>query len=351
MRGKSEGSKDTITKEHFLENAVGECPEVDIRIGDVPLRCLLDTGSNVSTLTESFFRDHLHGEEGDMHYTAKWLKLTAANKLPLPYLGYVELEVQVMGLTIPECGFLIIKDDDTSEPDSSLPGIVGMNIAKRCRQLILSEFDTAIRGELDSGWREACSRVQEAELVEKMSTARVAGKHKVYVPASSVATVYARGRKMQFKGEATMLLEPGNTPLPGGLIVVPTVISSNNHIFPVQVVNFSAEDVWLSPKIRLGILNQCQCVEGDPYEVKFQRISADHEEVTINQKDRQESDSDTQTLLDRLHLGGTPEQQAALRAVLMKYADVFADSDEDLGYTDRVKHGIPVVDETPVSQP
>lgn len=51
---------------------------------------------------------------------------------------------------------------------------------------------------------------------------------------------------------------------PGGLIVVPTVISSNNHIFPVQVINFSPEDVWLSPKTRLGILSQCQCVEGDP---------------------------------------------------------------------------------------
>ena len=85
-----------------------------------------------------------------MHCTAKWLKLTAANKLPLPYLGYVELDIQVVGLTIPECGFLIIKDDDTNEPDSSLPGIIGMNIAKWCRQLMLSEFDTTLRGELDS---------------------------------------------------------------------------------------------------------------------------------------------------------------------------------------------------------
>lgn len=88
---------------------------------------------------------------------------------------------------------------------------------------------------------------------------------------------------------------------PGGLIVVPTVISSNNHIFPVQVINFSPEDVWLSPKTRLGILSQCQCVEDDPYEVKFQRISANHEEVVVNRKDDPGSNSDTQTLLGRLH--------------------------------------------------
>lgn len=351
MRGKPEGSKNTLTKERFLEHAVGECPEVDIQIGGVPLKCLLDTGSNVSTLAESFFRDHLHGGEEDMHCTDKWLKITAANRLPLPYLGYVELDIQVMGLTIPECGFLIIKDDCTKNPDPSPPGIMGMNIAKLCRQLVFTEFDATLGGKLDSVWREAFHRLQEAELVEKVSTARVAGKHKVHVPASSVATVYARGLKRQSGGDPSMLLEPGNTPLPGGLMVVPTVISSNSHVFPVQVINLSQEDVWLPPKTRLGTLTQCQCVEGEPYEVKFQRISANHEEVTINRKDGQGSDRDIQSLLDRLHLGGTPEQQAELGELLMKYADVFAVHDEDLGYTDRVKHEIPVVDETPVSQP
>lgn len=69
--------------------------------------------------------------------------------------------------------------------------------------------------------------------------------------------------------------------------------------------------------------------------------------MVLTQKEGQGPDSDTQTLLDRLHLGGTPE----LGAVLMKHADVFAANDGDLEYTDRVKHEIPLVDETPVSQP
>lgn len=51
-----------------------------------------------------------------MRCTAKWLKITAANKLPLPYLGYVELDIKVMGRIIPECGFLIIKDGDIKDP-------------------------------------------------------------------------------------------------------------------------------------------------------------------------------------------------------------------------------------------
>lgn len=38
------------------------------------------------------------------------MKLTAANSFPIPYIGYIELNVDTMGLTILDCGFLIIKD-------------------------------------------------------------------------------------------------------------------------------------------------------------------------------------------------------------------------------------------------
>ncbi len=86
-----------------------------------------------------------------------------------------------------------------------------------------------------------------------------------------------------------MLSDPGNALLPGGLIVVPTVISSNNHMFPVQVINMLQEDLWFPPKTRLGVLSQCQCVDGDPYEVTFQQISANHEEVTVTGKNMTET--------------------------------------------------------------
>lgn len=63
-----------------------------------------------------------------------------------------------------------------------------------------------------------------------------------------------------------------------------------------------------------------------------------------------ETKGDWQCPLDRVQIGGTPVQQAELRALLREYADVFAVRDEDLGYTDRVKHEIPVTDDVPVAQ-
>lgn len=108
------------------------------------------------------------------------VKITAANKLPLPYLGYVELDIQVMGLTIPECGFLIVRDGGVSEPDSTPSAIIGMNIAQRCRQLVISEFDNTLGGNLDSVWREAFHRVQQVELIEKTLIVRVSNIRHTY---------------------------------------------------------------------------------------------------------------------------------------------------------------------------
>ena len=76
-------------------------------------------------------------------------------------------------------------------------------------------------------------------------------------------------------------------------------------MFPVLVVHFSQEDVWLNPRTRLGILTQVQCIDSDPCEVRFECISADTEEVTVDRKEDQTSDSDIQLILDSLHIGGT----------------------------------------------
>lgn len=54
---------------------------------------LLDTGSNVTLMTEGCFKrlfgEQIMGDENDLH----WLKLQAANGLAMPYVGYALAEV------------------------------------------------------------------------------------------------------------------------------------------------------------------------------------------------------------------------------------------------------------------
>lgn len=80
--------------------------------------------------------------------------------------------------------------------------------------------------------------------------------------------------------------------MPGGLVVVPTLVSSESHVFPVQVVNMSEDDIWLRPSIRLGVLTHVDSVKSDEFcEVQFKRISADTEQVSIDKH------PETQTVL------------------------------------------------------
>lgn len=36
---------------------IGNCPVVEVVVGGVEVKCLLDTGSMVTTITESFFKE------------------------------------------------------------------------------------------------------------------------------------------------------------------------------------------------------------------------------------------------------------------------------------------------------
>ncbi|KAL6467298.1 hypothetical protein MHYP_G00251020 [Metynnis hypsauchen] len=317
--GKAVGSLNTgACRSRLLERAVGTCPVVDLKIGGVSVTCLLDTGSQVSTITESFFRENLFGDDEDMLSTSSWLKITAANGLDIPYLGYLELDVETMDMTIPECAFLVVKDTENA---SVVPGLIGMNIISCCRQLVHAKFETKLGEQLPSDWREAFQWAQSANRAHKSVFVRVAGRGAVHIPASSVATVMAKGlMDVSLTRCSGMLLEPVSSPLPGSLSPLPSVLSGESQVFPVHVVNLSPEDVWLNPRTRLGILSPVE-------------------------------DGKSEQLLGKLHIGGTEEQKAELSTLFSQFSEIFAVEDDDLGYTDKVRHEIHLTDDIPVSQP
>lgn len=347
--GMTDSSKVEPSRQQLIERAVGKCPVVDLKLNNVPARCLLDTGSQVSTVTDEFFRQHLQGNDGAMVATSAWLKITAANGLEIPYQGYVELEVETMDLKISKCGFLVLK----ASKIQTLPEhcIIGMNVISRCQQLMTTKDDTGLESFVDSGWRAAFQRVMQAIPRDRKVIARVAGKDKVRVPASSIATVLVKSCLAEEGRDVLLVVEPLNTQLPTGLALIPTLVHSKNRLLPVQIVNLSSEDVWLCPRTKLGVVCSVDNIESDKTcEVRFHRISADVEEVSVEANDEQLG-SKVQSVLEKLDIGGTEDERALLYALLAKYVDIFTDDDDNLGFTDKVKHEIKLVDDTPVTQP
>uniref|UniRef100_A0A1A8GJU6 Pol polyprotein n=1 Tax=Nothobranchius korthausae TaxID=1143690 RepID=A0A1A8GJU6_9TELE len=119
------------------------CPYVDVNMGGVQVTCLLDTGSMVSTISESCFHQHFEPWGVEKLHSCHWLQLRAANGLAIPYIGYLELEVELCGRVMTECGILVVKD----APGEEFPvpsAVLGMNVISRCYRELFGEHGSAL---------------------------------------------------------------------------------------------------------------------------------------------------------------------------------------------------------------
>lgn len=126
----------------IIENAVGNCPEVKIKLGGVDVGCLIDTGAEVSTITESFYKEFL-AQGREVIDVTSYIKISASQGLEIPYVGYVELQLTALSHTFNGLGFLIVKDP-VSTPiqlrKERVPGVLGSNVLRDMRKCLVSRY-------------------------------------------------------------------------------------------------------------------------------------------------------------------------------------------------------------------
>ena len=98
------GSKPLPNDDCMPIHMVGGTPTIQARLGGVDVLCMVDSGSMVSFVTEDFYKKKLQPTCGHMRKDGQMLTLRAANGLEIPYLGYLELMVEVDGVKVPSCG-------------------------------------------------------------------------------------------------------------------------------------------------------------------------------------------------------------------------------------------------------
>lgn len=106
---------------------VGEVNEAAILLNGHDTTALLDTGSCVSIVAETFYREHLGNTE--LKPLQDILHVECADGQSLPYLGYIEVELSVpegvSGLRPKDCLLLVTPDTRYS---AKTPVILGTNI-------------------------------------------------------------------------------------------------------------------------------------------------------------------------------------------------------------------------------
>lgn len=118
---------EAVKERHLPKNVVGSKGTADVSVNGVNCSCLLDTGSQVTTVAESFYLTYL--SEHPIKPISDILEVEGANGQPVPYLGYVEVDVKFPKALLesePEISTLALIVPDL-RPSSSVPLLIGTN--------------------------------------------------------------------------------------------------------------------------------------------------------------------------------------------------------------------------------
>ena len=281
--------------------AIGESPRLLISLVGVEVDALMDTGSNVTTISEEMFRchfqDRLHLHPNDMYF-----RLRGVNGEELPMVGYLVADLTVGSEVIPAAVIMVV-----SNPIS--PCLVGMNVLRRMES---PPFPLGPR--------------PQTKFLVRSRTAEV-------VPPHSVRHINATAGLSSTS--VSVALEPPETSLSRGLCPLPILGNVSQGLIRVPLVNLSDESITVAARSIVAVA----------HEAVIRQVEVTEESVP----ERSQSTPDW-SLLD-INPDLEPGDRARLDALLVRYKDSFAWSDMDFGYTDRVKHQIRLTCDTPQARP
>ena len=139
-----------VTKLEIMQHAVARSPKVCISAHGIQIPSLLDSGSDVMLLRQSYFEKHLlpkiQGVTGEKAEAHQLFHLMVTNDGQLPVKMYTELDINFLGLKVPNVGILIIEDPSEvldKKHQSKLPGIVGWNLIWLSYNAFVEKYGTS----------------------------------------------------------------------------------------------------------------------------------------------------------------------------------------------------------------
>ena len=367
MEAHSSEGKRRFGQQELIDKLVGKSPTAEIRINGRKINCLLDTGAEVSTVTESFYNEHLSNEE---ILETSWVKITAANGLGIPYKGVIVADVEVMGIHV-EAGIFVVKDTDnptTNQRRKKVPGIIGSNIIRLVKDKVSEQASQGASSSsivTDKNWQSVLMMygISEHKADTKKNRdkhfAKLCGNEPVLLDAGAINNITCILPK-SFDGDVLVEnLVKGH--LPSGVTVPSTYARAVNGKIEVPVLNMNKEDKWLQPKTRVGWVHRdVEEVIPHPYvleTVQDQEVKIVNQEEANGKTDQQDEKTeapeknDNPLNIDLSHADATEDEKKSFIEMINRHADVFAKHDDDLGYCDLIPHKISTVDDTPVKAP
>ncbi|KAJ8003250.1 hypothetical protein DPEC_G00167470 [Dallia pectoralis] len=296
--------------------------------------CLLDTGSQVTTVTKSFHDEYLHEQQIKPLYNL--LEVEGANGQSVPYLGYVEVTItfpkQFLGAEYEVPTLALVVPDSGTSGYQILVGTNTLDVAYGvCR-----EKSQATYHPVPNGYRTVLKVLQlrqEQSHDSDIGLVRMQGRDRKLIPAGGTVVLEGVASVKGFHTERSALIGyPSSSSLPGGLLVKPCLIDLLGRL-PVVVLNESEHDIIIPAKSVIAELSAIQTI-------------LSHKQNVTNPSESELSKA-ADLAFDFGESPVPPEWKDRITRKLNCMPEVFAQNDTDFGRTDKVKHHVKLSDETP----
>lgn len=318
----------------------------DVTVSGVKCNCLLDTGSQVTTISNSFYTEHL-SEQPIQPFNL--LDVEGANGQSVPYLGYVEVSIGFPKDFIdsaPEVTTLALVVPDLRS-NSDLPVLIGTNLLdvlydEQCQHDTLKTTSTV------HGYKQILRALEFRQKLKtngKIGLMTLKGKPQQVIPAHEKVPVEGQVNVNPSNTERWAILEqPRKSVLPGGIFVdccLITLPQQPQHKLSVWLRNETDHDITLPTNCVVAELHV-------PDDIIEQSHLSDKTTATVNSPPSQSTNN---TLTFDFGKSPVPEDwKKRITEKLNGFSDVFAHHDLDFGHATKVKHRIKLKEETPFKQ-
>lgn len=329
-------NQSNVRKHPFIvpHKLIGTKSTGQVTIQGKEFSCLLDTGSQVTTVTKSFYDEYLHEQQIKPLYNL--LEVEGANGQSVPYLGYVEVTItfpkQFLGAEYEVPTLALVVPDSGTSGYQILVGTNTLDVAYgMCREKSPASYHP-----VPNGYRMVLKVLQlrqEQSHDSNIGLVRMQGRDRKLIPAGGTVVLEGVASVKEFHTERSAIMEyPSSSSLPGGLLVKPCLIDLPGRL-PVVVSNESEHDIIIPAKSVIAELSAMQVI-------------LSHKQSVTNSSEPEPSKA-TNLTFDFGESPVPPEWKDRITRKLNSMPEVFAQNDTDFGRTDKVKHHIKLSDETP----
>ncbi|KAJ8028616.1 hypothetical protein HOLleu_30909 [Holothuria leucospilota] len=333
------------TRKSALERIVGSVNESEALVNGVPCRCLVHTGSQVTTISEPFHREFLG------HCKAKplddLLRIEGAGGQDVPFLGYKEVKIAFpsgTNATDTREHDVVVLVVPSTEFNKKVPLIIGTNLIEECRSQCKEIYGAQFlcQSSISEPWRLAYKYLNEVDRISskggRLGCVRAHLKNAIAIQPQQSKIIRGLTKRLRRGNRYNAVVEaPTGGLLPTGLVVhhmFLTVKGGPRAKIPVSLYNNSDEAITITPKMCIAELSL-----GTPLGSSMQVLSQYAQTSDATEKGKEDSaDFMEEFVWDDSPV--TQEQMSKLKDVIFKNQDVFAKHKNDLGHARAVKHEI-----------